>query len=269
MNRLEGKVAIVTGGASGIGEASVRLFAAEGARVVIGDIQEERGQEIAKELGDVAFFVKTDVSKASDVENLVASAVRKFGQLDVMFNNAALTLDGYKVDTYPEEMFDTLVGINLKGPWFGAKYAVPEMLKRGKGSIINTGSSAGLQGYSGQSGYGATKGGVVQLTRHLSTEYAEQGIRVNCVCPGGTVTQQSFSRRPGTPKEEVEAYFASMNPMQKAILPEHVAHAALWLASDDSEMVNGAIIPVDAGRYASVYKAASPKIEANRPAGSR
>ncbi len=262
MDRLAGKVAIVTGGASGIGEAAVRLFAAEGARVVFADLQDDRAAALAQDVGDRVRYLRTDVSRAAEVAHLVARTVEWFGKLDVIFNNAAVLLDGYRIADHPEDLFDRQMAVNLKGVWLGMKYAIPAMLANGGGSIVNTGSLGGFLGYAGQSGYGASKGGVLELTRHVSTEYAAEQIRVNCICPGATLSQLVFDRRPGTPKEEVEALFAGTNPMGRALQPVDIARVALWLASDESAMVNGAIIPVDGGRSASSYRGPAPRIPA-------
>ena len=259
MDRLKDKVAIVTGGASGIGEAAVRLFVAEGARVVIADIQDEEARTLQEELGNACIYVRTDVSRAQEVKKLVQSAIAKFGSLDVLYNNAAVIFDGKNIADHPEEEFDRTIAIDLKGVWLGIKYAVPEMLKNGGGSIVNTASVAGLLGIPGQSAYGAAKGGVVTMTRHCATEYAEYGIRINCVCPGGTLTPLVYKRRPGVPHDEVERLFAARNPMQRAARPHDIAFAALWLASDESQFVTGQTIVVDCGTTASAYRGRTPQ----------
>ncbi len=260
MDRLKDKVVIVTGGAAGIGEAAVRLFVAEGAKVAIADVQDDLGTSLAQELGDRAIFLHTDTGQSDDVRALVDNTVEHFGRLDCMFNNAAVTRDGWRIADHPEDDFDLQMAINVKGPWLGMKYGIAQMLKNENGgSIVNTGSFASLQAHSGQSAYGATKGAVTSLTRHVAVEYAHQNIRVNCVCPSGTVTPNVFLRRPGVPREEVEAHFAMTNPMRTAIRAEDIAHAALWLLSDDAALVNGVTLPVDGGRSASAYGGPTPE----------
>lgn len=257
--RLHGKVAIITGGASGIGEAAARLFVEEGACVVIADRDVERGNRLAGEFPASAIFVETDVSKDADVRRLIGRAVERFGTLDVMFNNAGIIVDGHDVTTFEEADFDRILAVNVKGVFLGMKHAIPVMLAKGGGSVISTSSTAGLAGYAGQCAYGASKGAVIQLTRHVSTEVAAKGVRVNCICAGGVLSQLVLSRRPGVPYEDVASMFASTNPMQRAGLPIDIANAALWLASDESSFVTGQAITVDGGRTASIYRGPTPK----------
>ncbi len=254
MDRLKGKVAIVTGGASGIGEASVRLFLAQGARVIIADMQDDLGRALAAELGERCLFQHTDVSRSDHVKDLCAVAIDRFGRLDVMFNNAGIITIGPKTAETPDEVFDRMISVDLKGVWLGIKYAVPAMLKSGGGSIINTASGSGLLGYTGQSGYGAAKGGVVQLTRHVASEYAAQGIRVNCVCPTGTLTPLVYARRPGVAPADVDRLFAERSPDGRPGRAEDTAHAALFFASDDSVHVNGQVLAIDGGMSAMVFR---------------
>ncbi|WP_052068107.1 SDR family NAD(P)-dependent oxidoreductase [Rhodococcoides fascians] len=259
MGRLNDKVVIVTGGAAGIGEAAVRIFVAEGAKVAIADVQDDLGADLEKELGDRVVFLHTDTGQSDDVRELVDNTVDHFGRLDSMFNNAAVIRDGWRIADHPEDAYDLQMAINVKGPWLGMKYGIAQMLKNEKGgSIVNTASLAGLQGNSGHSAYGASKGAVISLTRHAAIEYAHENIRVNCVCPSGTLTPNVFSRRPGVPREEVEAQFANTNPMRRGIRAEDVAHGALWLLSDDAAMVNGVVLPIDGGRSASSYGGPTP-----------
>jgi NAD(P)-dependent dehydrogenase (short-subunit alcohol dehydrogenase family) len=251
MPDLEGKVAIITGGADGIGRASVELFAEEGASVVISDIQDEKGRELERELsqrGMACAYVRADVSKPSDVEALVNEALSRFGRLDALFNNAGIEgQPAPTADTTLEE-FDRIINVNLKGVFFGTKYAIPAMLENGGGSIVNNASVAGLVGFQGVSAYCASKGGVVQLTRASALDYATQGIRVNCLCPGVIDTpmvQRAFEATP-----EMGEQIGQMEPIGRMGRPREVAELALFLASERSSFITGAIIPVDGGLVA-------------------
>lgn len=258
MGRLEGKVAIVTGGASGIGEAAVRLFVAEGARVVLADVQDDLGHRVEESVGGNCRYVRTDVSRAADVEATVEAAISTFGKLDTVFNNAAVIQTGPSITDASEDDFDRTIAVDLKGVWLGMKYAARAMMASGGGAIVNTGSTSALVGFMGQPAYGAAKGGVVSLTRHAAVDLARHRIRVNCICPGGILTPLVFQRRPGIPEADVEREFASRNPLQRAGRPIDIARAALWLVSDDSAHVTGQVIAIDGGTTASIYRGATP-----------
>jgi NAD(P)-dependent dehydrogenase (short-subunit alcohol dehydrogenase family) len=249
MGKLDGKVAIVTGGASGIGEATVRLFHAEGARVVAADVQDARGKQLAEELRAGAVFQHADVGQEADVKALVDRAVGEFGRLDCLFNNAGFIGARGPIDTIPVDEFDQTLGVLLRGVFLGMKHAAPVMKQQGSGSIISTASVAGLQAGFGPHPYSAAKAAVVQLTRTVATELGESGVRVNCICPGGIATPLLASAF-----GEGEAALGMLRnlltlaqPIRRAGLPEDIARAALWLASDDASFVNGQAIVVDGG----------------------
>lgn len=261
MGRLDGRVAIITGGASGMGEAAARLFVGEGARVVIGDVQDEKAQAVAASLGEDCVAVRVDVTSGEDVQALVRTAIDRFGKLDVMYNNAGGGRrpeaggeggGGGLTGEMTEEAWDDTVNLNLKAVWLGMKYSLPHLIANGGGSIITTASISAFLGMRGQAAYGAAKGGVVQLTRVCAIEYAEQGVRVNCICPGGTLTPLLYDF-PGRTRsrEELEASLSLAQPIPRAGSPEDIAKAALWLASDDSSFVTGQAIVVDGGWTAS------------------
>ncbi len=253
MSRLAGKVALITGGASGIGEATVRLFVAEGAAVTIADIQDERGRRLAAELGARTAFAHTDVSREADVEAAVADAVRRFGRLDCIFNNAGYGGVGGRIEAVTVAGFDETIGVLLRGVLLGMKHAAPVMKRQGGGSIISTASVAGLRSGFGPHVYSAAKAAVIQLTRTVAMELGEHNVRVNCICPGGIATP-IFGKGLGMSVEEADALVPLMKgvlenvqPIKRAGLPEDIAQAALWLASDDSTFVNGEALVVDGG----------------------
>ena len=253
MSRLAGKVAIITGGASGIGAAAVRHFVEEGARVVIADILDAQGHELARALGDAAVYAHTDVTVETDVRGAVARCVETFGRLDCMFNNAGAggVLGG--IADIPVEGFDRTVALLLRGVFLGMKHAAPVLAAQRSGSIINTGSVAGVGvGYGGHV-YSAAKAAVIHLTRSVATELGESGVRVNAICPGGIATP-IFGLDAGLSQQESERTIDFMSqvlstaqPLPKAGKPLDIARAAAWLASDDSEFVTGHALVVDGG----------------------
>ncbi len=244
MGRLDGKVAIVTGAGSGIGRASAELFVSEGAQVICADMSGLQ-DEVASSLGGSALGLKVDVTSAEDVKAMIRAAVDEFGGLDVLFNNAGIGGRAHKpLHEVDDEDFELQVGVHLKGVFYGMKYAIPVMLEAGGGSIINTASAAGLVGMKGLSVYSGAKGGVVLLTKSTALDYAEEGIRINAICPGIVYTGLSKARgqAPGTPRPE--------QPIGRYGRPEELAAAALFLASDESSFITGTAIPVDGGYVA-------------------
>ncbi|MCK4583761.1 glucose 1-dehydrogenase [Candidatus Bathyarchaeota archaeon] len=251
MGRLDDKVAAITGGASGIGEASVRLFAAEGAEVVVADVQDERGRRLASELG--AEYVHADVTREEDVEAAVSHAVDVFGRLDCMFNNAGIAGAVGPIESVTVEAFDRTVAVLLRGVFLGIKHAAPVMRAQGSGSIINTASVAAVRTGYGNHVYSAAKAGVVQLTRSVAMELGEDNVRVNCVLPGFIPTPM-IARARGVPLGEADGKlgviteaFREAQPIRRPGHPDDIAKAVLWLASDDSGFVNGHALVVDGG----------------------
>jgi NAD(P)-dependent dehydrogenase (short-subunit alcohol dehydrogenase family) len=253
MGRLAGKVAIITGAASGIGEATAKLCADEGANLLLADWQEQSGEEVAKaarEKGAKVTFVKTDVSKPEDVQAMVRAAVGTYGRLDVIFNNAGIEGEMNKPTAdCTLENWHRVIEINLTGVFLGMKYAIPEMLNSGGGSILNTASVAGLVGFAGIPAYCAAKGGVVQLSKCAAIEYAKQNIRVNVICPG-VIWTPMVERATGGTKEGREA-FTAFEPVGRMGTAEEVANVALFLASDESSFCTGAPFIVDGGFVAA------------------
>jgi NAD(P)-dependent dehydrogenase (short-subunit alcohol dehydrogenase family) len=250
MGRLEGKVAIVTGAGSGIGEATARLMAREGASVVVADIDGSAAERVAGELGR-AVVAQVDVSDESSVVSMVEMAVESFGGLDVLHNNAsdaATAAADTDIVTLDMAVFDRLVGVNLKGVVMGCKHAIPHMLARGGGSIVNTASIEGFLGRRVRAAYGASKAGVVLLTKSVAAQYGPRGIRCNAVAPGLVLTP-ALKHHYTTP-EQIEASLA-IYPMPRLCAPEDVANAVLFLASNEAAFVNGTTLMVDGG--ASVY----------------
>lgn len=245
MGRLEGKVAIITGGNMGIGAAASRLFAEEGASVALAARRVEEGEAIAAEIrdkGGKAIFVRTDVSKSEDCKNLVDRTLAEFGKLDIAFNNAGVEQVGTPLVDLSEEEFDHTIAVNLKGVFLCMKHQLPHMIAGGGGSIVNTSSLATIVTKPGLSGYGASKFGVIGLTRFAAVEYAAQNIRVNALVPGATRTEM-FSRWLDIPGVEEE--ILSGQPNGRFAEPIELAKAALYLASDDASFVNGHAMVVD------------------------
>ncbi len=253
--RLKDEVALITGAASGIGRATALLFGQEGAKVMCADVNGDGGERVARQIGDSggeAASLTVDVAQEEDVQRLVREAIERWGRLDILFNNAGIGF-GLPVTQVPEEDWDRLIDINLKGVFLGCKHAIPEMVKQGGGAIVNTASDAGLRGTAWLSTYCASKGGVVLLTKSLAVEWAQQGVRVNCVCPGviRTPILDPFIERGqelfGGSRDAAWERLAQAHPVGRVGEPEEVARAVLFLASDEASFVTGVALPVDGG----------------------
>jgi NAD(P)-dependent dehydrogenase (short-subunit alcohol dehydrogenase family) len=251
MKRLDGKIALVTGGSSGIGRAAALAFAREGATVVIADVliegSEETVQMIEKSEGQAIFF-RTDVSKSDEVEALIKKTAKTYGRLDCAFNNAGIGGGRAATAECTEEEWDRIININLKGVWLCMKYEIPQMLKQGGGAIVNTASVAGLVGFKGTPAYVASKHGVVGLTKAAALEYATSGIRINAVCPG--VIRTPMIDRIVAARPQMEKVYTAMHPVGRLGEPEEIAEAVVWLCSDAASFVTGHAMVVDGGLVA-------------------
>jgi NAD(P)-dependent dehydrogenase (short-subunit alcohol dehydrogenase family) len=253
MGVLDGKVAIVAGGTSGIGAATVELFVAEGAKVVIAGRRQEEGSGLAGRLGTAASFVRADVTSDADVKAMIDHAVATFGRLDCLFNNAGNPGRITGIAETDMDQFDSLMQVHVRGVVLGMKHAAPVMLRQGSGSIINTGSVAGLRAGTSSHLYSTAKAAVIHLTRCVAVELGEKGIRVNSISPGAIVTG-IFAKGAGIPHgvadrsaDGLKEAFAKLQPIPRAGLPNDIATAALFLASDASSFINGLDIVVDGG----------------------
>ena len=255
MAELDGKVAVITGGTSGIGEASVRLFVEEGARVVIADMQRERGESLAAELGDAARFVQVEVRQEDQVKGAIDTATNEWGRLDCIFNNAGFGGVLGPIEDIPVEEFDMSFDVLVKGVFLGMKHAIPVMRKQGAGSIINTGSIAAITAGRGPMVYAACKAAVVHLSKVTAMSVAYDSIRVNAICPGYIATPLS-TNTVGRPDSLIEGRIEGMEhqqPIPRVGRPDDIAEMALYLASDRSSFITGQALVVDGGATTGVF----------------
>ena len=248
--RLEGKVALISGGAQGQGAAEAKLFAREGAKVVIGDVLEEDGRKTEAEIneaGGEALFIRLDVSKASEWRRAIDATVAKFGKLDVLVNNAAIYEPLGRTEDITEEEWDRYVAVNATGPFLGCKYAIPEMRRAGGGSIVNIGSDSGILGGRGPIPYAASKGALRAFTNAAAVEYASEGIRINSIHPGPPYAEGSALNGTGRGPLETSEWIKRNVPMERIGDPLEIARAVLFMASDESSFVTGAELSVDGG----------------------
>jgi NAD(P)-dependent dehydrogenase (short-subunit alcohol dehydrogenase family) len=252
--RLKDKVALITGATSGIGRATALLFSKEGAKVVVVGRRMDEGKEtitMVKDAGGHAIFIKTDVSKNSDVKGMVEETSKTFGKIDILFNNAAILPDLAKKPLVEcsEEGWDKVMEVNLKGIFLTSKYVIPYMMKNGGGSIINTSSNAGLVAGKNRCAYITSKGGVIALTKSMAIDYAPYKIRVNCICPAIVETDMAkeILDRARKDKNFWQEVITSKIPLGRPATPEDVAYAVLFLASDESSFITGISLPVDGG----------------------
>jgi NAD(P)-dependent dehydrogenase (short-subunit alcohol dehydrogenase family) len=254
MPRLQGKIAIVTGATSGIGRKTAEIFVAEGAKVVTCGRRAELGRALEQQLGrDVCIFVEADVTKEADVERVIGTCVEHWGRIDCLFNNAGGPAPVGGIETIPVDGFDAAMATLVRSVMLGMKHAAPVMMKQQSGSIINNGSVAGLRtGLSSSIIYSAAKAAVIHLTKTVAMQLGEQNVRVNSISPGGVATG-IFAKALGAganadaTAEKVKAGLAKMQPIPRAGLPEDIAHAAVFLASDESTFINGHDLVVDGG----------------------
>jgi 3-oxoacyl-[acyl-carrier protein] reductase len=245
--RLAGKVAVVTGGGSGMGAAICRRFVEEGARVVVVDCRPDRGEPIARALGTSAAFVDADVSRDVDAKKMIDAAMDRFGRLDVLVNNAGAPQPPMPVTETSEADFDRLMAVNAKAIFLAARYAVPVMRRQGGGVIINTVSVAAIRPRPNLTAYNTSKGAALVMTRSLAIELAPDRIRVNAVCPGPADTPM-LSTFVGGDSPEKRSAFLSTIPLGRLCTPEDIANAMVYLASEESSFVTGAVLDVDGGR---------------------
>jgi meso-butanediol dehydrogenase/(S,S)-butanediol dehydrogenase/diacetyl reductase len=241
---LAGKVALITGGASGIGAATARRLAQEGARVVLADLDEEGARRLAGEIGAQASPVRGDIADASDAAALVRHTLAVFGRLDILHNSAAMGLPG-RIAEMDADAWNRTIAINLTGHFLVARHALPPMLERGGGAIVNMSTATALTVEEGLGAYAAAKAGVIALTRQIAVEYGRRGVRANCICPGAVATPPTMAFVGAV--EGVRARIEAATPLRRIASAEEVANVVAWLASDEASYVNGATIVVDGG----------------------
>jgi NAD(P)-dependent dehydrogenase (short-subunit alcohol dehydrogenase family) len=247
--RLDGKVALVTGGSDGIGRAIALTFAREGAKVVIVGRDEAKGKKALDELKRVgeAVYFKVDVSNSEQARRMVSDTVQRYGRIDILVNNAAICPPGNVVTT-SEATWDEVIGVNLKGIFLCSKYAIPHMQRNGGGVIVNIGSINSLMAMENEAAYDASKGGVLMLTKAMALDFAKSNIRVNCICPGAIETPMlTASLESAKDPRAARDSLIQKHPLRRTGAPDEIAQAALFLATDDSSFITGATIPVDGG----------------------
>ena len=250
--KLNGKIAVITGGASGIGAAGTHRFCAEGATVIMIDVNEAAGMTLENELcasGGEVLFIKADISNATEVESAMQKIDSLYGRVDIIYNNASVFLggrDGYAIDI-PLDIWQRILSINLSGTFYCIKYGLPLLRKAGGGSIINTASSAGVVGVPGCDAYTATKGAIVSLTKSLAVEYGKVNIRTNCIAPAAIETDMVKQSNLNDPNFDDSFFKKQITPLGRWGKPQDVAALACFLASDDANYLNGVVIPCDGG----------------------
>jgi 3alpha(or 20beta)-hydroxysteroid dehydrogenase len=249
MGRLQDRVAIVTGGAAGQGAATARIFVEAGARVLVGDVDDERGRAVAAELGESAIYRRLDVTSEASWQEAAVAATSHFGRIDVLINNAGVVHSGSILDTRLDE-FERVMRVNLHGAFLGIKTVAPVMIESGRGSIVNISSIAGIEGLSGLGAYVSSKWALRGLSRTAALELGPRGVRVNTVCPGGVNTQMANPE--GKPVREINSQYQHQ-PIQRIGEPDEVAYASLFLASDEAGFICGAELAVDGGLMAGRY----------------
>ena len=252
MARLDGKVCLITGGGEGIGRAAAREFARHGAAVVVFDVNPEAGERTAREVMDVAgdgLFIHGDASVSADVEAAIASVRRRYGKLHVIYNNASVFLPGQdgRITEVRPDAWERILAVNLGSVYLFCHYGIPFLIESGGGSVINTASSAGLIGVPGCDAYTASKGATISLTRSLAVEYGPKGVRVNCIAPAAVRTPMLSQSSLGDSRFDERRFLALRAPLRRYGTAEEIAAVAVFLASDESSYLNGAVITVDGG----------------------
>ncbi|MBW2275141.1 MAG: SDR family oxidoreductase [Deltaproteobacteria bacterium] len=246
MAKLQDKIAIITGAASGLGKGIAELFAEEGATVVVADIEDTAGKQLAETIGGM--FVHVDVTNPASVEAMIQSAVERYGRIDILLNNAGIDGDQATTANSTLENWRRVMSINMDGVYYGMKYVLPVMVSQGGGVILNTASTVGLNAMGALPAYSASKAGVIHLSKSVAIEYATQNIRVNAICPSVVETPLLKHFIENTPDPEgARQGFASLNPMPGMVTVDAVARAALFLASDDSSFITAVALPIDGG----------------------